>query len=47
MRRHDNFEKQYNDKKERCRIERLHDNFKLYGSILEYINNIVMATKGM
>jgi hypothetical protein len=30
-----------------CRIEKLHDNFKLYGNILEYNDGIVTYTKGM
>jgi hypothetical protein len=28
-------------------IERLHDNFKVIGSISKYINGIVMYAKGM
>jgi hypothetical protein len=27
------------------KIEKLHDNFKVYGSILEYINGTVMYAK--
>jgi hypothetical protein len=44
MRRHDSFEKQYNDKTKMCGIEMLHDNFKVYG-IVTYSKGIVMYMK--
>jgi hypothetical protein len=39
--------KKYSDKTKKCKIERLHDNFKVYGSILEYINGIVTYARGI
>jgi hypothetical protein len=47
MRHHDNLEKQYKDKTKRYRIERLHNNFKVYRNILEYVNGIVTYAKGI
>jgi hypothetical protein len=48
IRYQDSFEKEYGNKTNRCGIcVRLHENFKVYGSILEYINGIVMYAKGM
>jgi hypothetical protein len=45
MRHHDSFEKYYSDKTKKCRLKRFQDSFNVYGSILEYINGIVMYTK--
>jgi hypothetical protein len=36
----------YSDMIERCGIEKLHNNFKVYGCILEHINGIIMFIKG-
>jgi hypothetical protein len=47
MRHQDNFEKYCNDKTKRCGIKRFQDNFNVYGSILEYIYDILTYTKGM
>jgi hypothetical protein len=45
--RHWNFEKYYNDKTKKYGIERLHDNFKVYKSMLEDIDGIKMYAKDM
>jgi hypothetical protein len=42
---HDNFEKYSNNRTKRCGIERLHDNFKIYRSLLEYIVGILTYAK--
>jgi hypothetical protein len=47
LRCQDSFEKYCSDKTKRCRMERFHDSFNVYGRILEYSNGIVIHIKSM